>query len=84
MINETISSILGDNDIDVNKYISKKLNTLYPDINPDTIDNDLLQNIIVNIITEDYSNINILKKDMIKNINNMSNNNNNKLNEIIE
>lgn len=77
MINETISSILGNNDIGVNKYISKKLSSLYPDINLDIIDDDLLQNIIVNIISEDYSNINKLKKDMIININNISNNNDN-------
>jgi hypothetical protein len=80
MINETIATILGNDDINVNKYISKKLNILYPDINLDIIDNDLLENIIVNIISEDYSNINKLKKNMMENIKNISNNNDDKLN----
>lgn len=83
MINNTISTILGNDDSNVNKYISKKLNTLYPDINLDEIDNDLLQNIILNIISEDYSNINKLKNDMMTNINNISNNNDNKSNDKI-
>ena len=66
-----------------NKYILDKLKIYYPEIDPLTIDNDLLENIIYNIMNEDNLNtnennlnINKIYDDIINNINNISENNN--------
>lgn len=72
MFSSNISSLLGNDDINVNKYITNKLNLLYPDIDPNTIDNELLENIIFNILNEDYANINKIKNDMFTSIEKLS------------
>jgi hypothetical protein len=71
---DQISNILGNNDTKINKYIGNKLKSIYPDINPNKIDQDLLENIIQNIISEDYKNIDKIKNEMILNISNESTN----------
>jgi hypothetical protein len=73
---DKISNVLGYNDSKINKYIIGKINSLYPDIDSNNIDNDLLENIIQNIIIEYYNNINIIKNEMVTNIINISKINN--------
>ena len=63
-------------DILSNNYIKNKLNTLYPEIDINNIDTDLLNDMISNIINEDYKHINKLKNEMESNINNISENQN--------
>ena len=74
---EKISDILGYNDLKMNNYLNDKLKCLYPDIDLNNIDNDLLENIIQNIVTNDYKNIDKIKNEMFTNIQNISNVSNN-------
>jgi len=55
-----------------NDYLYGKFKSLYPDINPTTIDKDLLKDMIFNIINEDCINVNNIKNEMTLNINNLS------------
>ena len=74
---EKISNILGYNDLKMNNYLTNKLKCLYPDIDLNNIDNDLLENIIQNIVTNDYKNIDKIKNEMFTNIQNITNVSNN-------
>lgn len=75
MINDAIFNVLGSNDENINNYINNKLKCLYPDIDSNNTDNDLLENIILNIISDDSRNVKKIKNDMMTNIQNLSNNN---------
>ena len=71
---DTITNILGYNDTKINNYITSKLKCLYPDMDFVNIENDLLENIIINVINEDNTNIDKIKKNMMTNIINISDN----------
>lgn len=73
---DIISDIYNGDEI-ANNHIKNKLKLLYPDIDPNFIDKDLLHDIIINIINNDYETIEQINKDMISDIINLSNNNNN-------
>jgi hypothetical protein len=66
----------GQNNKMLNSYIDKKFKKLYPDLNPDTIDEELLNNIIYNIVEQDNDKIIKIKKEMSDSIDKIYNNSN--------
>ena len=51
---DIISNILSNSDEIMKNHINNKFKSLYPDINPDVIDQEVLHNIIANIIDNEY------------------------------
>jgi hypothetical protein len=51
-------------------YFKKKFNLLYPDIDINNVDKELLDNILINIINDDTDKIDKIKTDMFNKINN--------------
>lgn len=70
---DKISNILDCNDTSVNKSITGKLKLLYPKIDFNNIDNNLLENIIQNIVINDNKNIDLIKNEMVTNLTNLTN-----------
>jgi hypothetical protein len=66
----TIMENINDNNL--SEYLYNKFKSTYPDINPTTIDKDLLKDMIFNFINEDSISINKISNEMFDNINNLS------------
>jgi len=55
--NEQVDTIKNYGNINPTEYLFEKFKSLYPDLNPDTVDSDLLENILLNIIEDDLTKI---------------------------
>jgi hypothetical protein len=64
-----LSNLDLDSDIPYD-YFKKKFNLLYPDIDINNVDKELLDNILINIINDDTDKIDKIKTDMFNKINN--------------
>ncbi len=76
IFNELSDNLSDQEQILIKNYIDNKLKVLYPDIDINLIDNELLDNIIFNIINEDKQKITNIKNNMVENINNLTSNQN--------
>jgi hypothetical protein len=65
----------------LNSYLKEKFNLLYPDIDINSIDKELLDNMLINIVNDDTDKIDKIKTDMFNKINNTVSNSNSNFNE---